>query len=114
MSDSIISDALRIRKLIREAEALSDESIVAFSQLKQAIVRARQNPEIPVAAGQQAIMRLTQAERQAVSVSTNLLQVHDELSKLAREHAGGEDDIPTDIPAAAIAAPAESDEPIAA
>ena len=37
-------------------------------------------------------------------MSTNLLRVHDELSKVARVHAGGDDSIPTEIPASAVAA----------
>lgn len=32
-------------------------------------------------------------------MSTNLLRVHDELSKVARVHAGGETGIPTEVPA---------------
>lgn len=91
MSDKIQQDALHIRKLIREAEAVSDEVLVACARLKQAMVRARQNPQVNVDAGQRALMRLTQAEAQALSLSTSLLRVHDELSKLARETMGVED-----------------------
>ena len=45
-------DARAIRKLIREAEAVSDEVMIACARLKQAMVRARQNPDISVDAGQ--------------------------------------------------------------
>ena len=81
MPDKIREDARHIRKLIREAEA----------RLKQAMVRARQNPDVNVDAGQRALLRLTQAESQALSLSTSLLRVHDELSKVARETMGVED-----------------------
>ena len=103
MENRIVADAQNLKKLIREAEALADESIIAMARLKQAMLAARQNPEIEVHTGQRALMRLTEAEGQAMSMSTNLLRVHDELSKVARVHAGGDTELPTDIPAAAAA-----------
>lgn len=104
MSDRVLSDAYNLKKLIREAEALADESIIAMARLKQAMLAARQNPEIEIHTGQRALMRLTEAESHALSMSTNLLRVHDELSKVARIHAGGDPGIPTEIPAAIIGA----------
>ena len=102
MNTPTIADAQNIKKLVREAEALSDETMLACAKLKQAMISARQNPAIPVDTGQRAILRLTQAEQQAMSMSTNLLRVHDELSKVARVHAGGDKDIPTDIEPSAL------------
>lgn len=90
MTDRMISDAHNIKKLIREAEALADESMIACARLKQAMLTARQNPEIEVVDGQRALMRLNQAEDQALQMSTTLLRVHDELSKIVREKMGGE------------------------
>lgn len=104
MNDRILSDAHQLKKLIREAEAIADESIIAMARLKQAMLAARQNPEVEVHTGQRALMRLTEAEGQALAMSTNLLRVHDELSKVARVHAGGEDGSPTVIPPDAVAA----------
>ncbi|KPQ30472.1 MAG: hypothetical protein HLUCCX21_04280 [Porphyrobacter sp. HL-46] len=98
MSDRVLSDAYNLKKLIREAEALADESIIAMARLKQAMLAARQNPAIEVHTGQRALVRLTEAESHALSMSTNLLRVHDELSKEARVHAGGDLGIPTEIP----------------
>lgn len=51
MSTMILSDALQLKKLVREAEALSDEAMIACAKLKQAMLQARQNPEIPVDTG---------------------------------------------------------------
>lgn len=102
MSDRIVSDAYNIKKLMREAEALADESMIAFAKLKQAMLSARQNPEIGVDTGQRALMRLGQAEQQAMAMSTNLLRVHDELSRLARVYAGEDQGVPTEILPAAI------------
>ncbi|MFU7527574.1 hypothetical protein [Qipengyuania sp. ASV99] len=102
MTDRMLNDAHNLKKLIREAEALADESMIAFARLKQAMLAARQNPGVEVHTGQRALMRLNQAEAQAMAMSTNLLRVHDELSQIARETMGG-DDIPTVIPDSAIA-----------
>ncbi len=102
MTDRILTDAHNLKKLIREAEALADESIIAMARLKQAMLAARQNPEIEVHTGQRALVRLTEAESQALSMSTNLLRVHDELSKLARVHAAGDPGHPTVIPREAV------------
>lgn len=108
MENRITVDGLHLKKLIREAEALSDEAIIAMARLKQAMLVARQNPQIEVHTGQRALVRLTEAESHALAMSSNLLRVHDELSKLAQVHAGGDLGEPTVIPAADLAAaPAE-------
>lgn len=67
MTDRILNDAHNLKKLIREAEALADESTIAFTRLKQ-----------------------------AMAMSTSLLRVHDELSKVAREKMAGDQNIPTE------------------
>lgn len=102
MTNTVNMDASNIRKLIREAEALSDEAMMACAKLKQAMILARQNPDVPIDTGQRAIMRLCEAEQQAMSMSTSLLRVHGELSKVAREQAGMDEGIPTEIPASAV------------
>ena len=107
MTDTIRADAYNLKKLIREAEALADESMLAFAKLKQAMLTARQNPQVEVDTGQRALMRLNQAEAQALAMSTNLLRVHDELSKVARERMG-DDNIPTDIVDASLEVSAET------
>lgn len=98
MENRILADAHNLKKLIREAEALADEAIIAMARLKQAMLAARQNPVVEVNTGQRALLRLTEAESQAMAMSTNLLRVHDELSKVAKVHAGGDEGIPTTIP----------------
>ena len=103
MPATIREDALAIRMLIREAEAVTDEAMVACARLKQVMIRARQNPGVQVDAGQRALMRLGQAEGQALALSTSLLRVHDELSRIARETMGGEEGVDTVIEPAAIA-----------
>lgn len=102
MTERVLNDARNLKKLIREAEALADESMLAFAKLKQAMLSARQNPLVEVHTGQRALMRLNQAEAQAMAMSTSLLRVHEEMSKVAREMMAGDDQVPTEIPAAAI------------
>lgn len=106
MTDRTLSDAQNLTKLIREAEALADESMIAFARLKQAMLSARQNPSVEVHTGQKALMRLNQAEAQAMAMSTNLLRVHDELSKVSIETLGPDRE-PTVIPDSAVAPLAE-------
>ena len=103
MSDQVYADARNLQKLVREAEALADESMLAFAKLKQAMIKARQNPAVEVHTGQRALMRLNQAEAQAMAMSTSLLRVHDELSKIAREKMGEDESRPTVIPDEAMA-----------
>lgn len=102
MTETIRADAHNLKKLIREAEALADESMLAFARLKQAMLTARQNPDVEVDTGQRALMRLNQAEAQALAMSTSLLRVHDELSKIARTKMADDAGLPTDIPAATL------------
>lgn len=105
-ADTITAEAHNLRKLIREAEAVADEAMIAFARLKQAMITARQNPAVAVHTGQRALMRLSQAEAQALAMSTSLLRVHDELSKLAEIHAGPDGPVPTVIPKVAMEYPA--------
>ena len=107
MSARILEDAQLIRKHIREAEAVTDEAMLACSKLKQVILKARQNPDVGVDAGQRVMMRLLQAEQQALAMSTNLLRVHEELNKVSREYMGpSSGDGETYISPSAIAEPA--------
>ncbi len=106
-ADAIITtNARHLKKLVREAEAVADEAMIACARLRQAMLMARQNPAVEVHTGQRALMRLSQAEAQALAMSTNLLRVHDELSKVAEVYAGGHGAAPTRIPNSAIHDPA--------
>lgn len=98
MDNRIVADARNLKKLIREAEALADEAIIAMARLKQAMLSARQNPMVEISTGQRALLRLTEAESHALSMSTNLLRAHDELTKVGRVHAGGDAGELTNIP----------------
>lgn len=103
MSSRITNDSHEIRKHIREAEAVTDEALIACAKLKQVMLKARQNPDVSVDAGQRALLRLLEAERQALAMSSNLLRVHDELNKAAVEYCGPDTDVIT--PMTAVAEP---------
>jgi hypothetical protein len=104
MDNRILADAHQLKKLIREAEAVADEAIIAMARLKQAMLAARQNPTVEISTGQRALVRLTEAESQALSMSSNLLRVHDELNKVAHVHAAGDSGIPTKLVEAELGA----------
>ncbi|NNC58925.1 MAG: hypothetical protein HKO05_02915 [Erythrobacter sp.] len=104
MSIRIVEDARQIRKQIREAEAVTDEAMLACAKLKQVILVARQNPEVGVDACQKAMLRLMQAEQQALAMSTNLLRVHEELNMVSREYMGPDEEGETHITPSAIEA----------
>ena len=99
MTDKIGMDAQTLRKLIREAEAVSDEAMIALARLKQAMLVARQNPDVPVDIGQRAIMRLTQAESQAMSMSSNIFRAHAELNAVAKVVCGLDEPVVTPLTA---------------
>ncbi len=105
MTDRILNDAYNLKKLIRESEALADESMIAFARLKQAMLAARQNPNVEVHTGQRALMRLNQAEAQAMAMSTSLFRVHDELSKIGQEQMGGDGPVKTEFAESALEEP---------
>lgn len=88
MSQRIQQDTLEIRKSIREAEAIADEAMIACTKLKQILLKARQNPEVTVDSGQRVLLRLQQAEQQALAMSTNLLRTHEELNRVAKVYCG--------------------------
>ena len=76
--------------------------MLACAKLKQVILKARQNPQVGVDAAQKAMVRLLQAEQQALAMSTNLLRVHEELNKVAREYMGPDSNPETYISPSAI------------
>jgi len=96
MFDRVNQDGWKIRKLMREAEALNDEMLIALSALKGEMLKARQNPEIEVHTGQQALLHLTEAEQLVTRASSQLLRTHSALSNVARTTAGVDENIPTE------------------
>lgn len=96
MFDRVNQDAWKIRKMMREAEALGDEMLISLSALKGEMLKARQNPAVEVHTGQEALLHLTEAEQLVTRASNRLLRTHNALSDLARETAGVDENIPTE------------------
>jgi len=96
MLNRVNQDAWKIRKLMREAEAVNDEMLLALSALKTEMLKARQNPEVEVHTGQEALLHLTEAEQLVSRASNRLLRTHRALNDVARETAGVDEDIRTE------------------
>lgn len=106
MIDRVNQDAWKIRKLMREVEALNDEMLIALSQLKSEMIKARQNPIVAVRTGQTAILHLTEAEQLTTRASNQIFKTHGALNEVALTTAGLDTDIPTVFEGAAKAEPA--------
>src|SRR5687768_5789818 len=96
MLNRVNEDAHNVRKLMREAEGITDESLMAYCKLLQAMLAARSNPDVTVGSGQAAVLRLLKAKQSVASAYGDLLRVHDELSGIAKVTAGVDEDIPTE------------------
>jgi hypothetical protein len=79
-----LSEALEMQKLIREAEGLGDEFTITLARLKAAMVSARQAPDVHVATGQKALMKLSRAEQNITAAMNDIFGVHAELSEIGR------------------------------
>lgn len=102
MTNRIQDDAQKMKLLIREAEAVTDEAAMLYARLKQTMLASRRNPDVPVATGQAALRRLGEAEAKLHDASSNLFRVHSELNALIPVIAGDEGDlIPTEVQASA-------------
>jgi hypothetical protein len=97
MFDRVNQDAWKIRKLMREAEALNDEMLIALSALKAEMLKARQNPQVAIRAGQEALLHLTEAEQLITRAGSQLFRTHGALSNAARVTAGLDENIPTEF-----------------
>ena len=75
-----------LRKLIRDAEARADESLIAKLDLMKQILRVRQNEDVPAPhVAQDGIIRLARAIQANVDSQNDLFRTHDALTKARRE-----------------------------
>ena len=77
--------APRIASQLRNTEEHADAALAMVSELLSTLIHARANPEIPVHAGQKAIIRLTKAQQALVEASTEVFRAHDEIAQIGRE-----------------------------
>ena len=84
MSLTFPAVSARLRREISAAEATFDAALVASSALQQTIIAARAELDVPVHAGQQALLRIQRAQAQLLAAQNDLFRAHDELARLGR------------------------------
>lgn len=78
----------RISREVPVAEACLDEALISVSSLMKTMVQARRDTGVAPSTGQTTIARLARAQMSLVTASNDMLRVHSDLAKLAKEHAG--------------------------
>lgn len=86
MDMRIGNDAATIQSALRQTEGAFDEALLEATSLMQAMIRARQNPAVPVHAGQAAILRLVRALDRTTQAQNDIFRVHDEMSRAGIEY----------------------------
>lgn len=82
MNDGLNIDKHKIRKGLRQTEGALDEALLESADLMQAMLRARQNPDVTPHTGQRSIIRLVRAMQRQVEATTDIFRVHDEMSEI--------------------------------
>lgn len=75
----------RIARQLKQAEAKTDEALLALSELMSTLVRARSATEVVPHTGQSALIRLAQAQRSIIDGGSDLFRVHDVMSSIGLE-----------------------------
>ena len=84
----------RLRREVSIAEAAFDAALIASSAVQQTIVIARGEIDVPVHAGQQALLRLQRAQAQLLAAQNDLFRAHDDLARLGVSMTGEENYTP--------------------
>lgn len=85
MSLTKAAAAVRIRRLLRDAETKADAALQASSALMTTMIDARAIDGVEVNLGQTAIIRLARAQQAFVDGTSGLFRVHDEMVRIGRE-----------------------------
>lgn len=78
----------RLRREVPAAEKALDEALLRLTEVMRTILVARQEADVPVHAGQNALIRLVRSQQDLVSASNNMFRTHDALADLGRELCG--------------------------
>jgi hypothetical protein len=84
----------RLRREIAAAETAFDTALFTSATVQQTIITARAELEVPVHAGQQALLRLQRAQGQLIAAQNDLFRAHDELARLGATMTGEEEYTP--------------------
>jgi hypothetical protein len=82
MNTHLNTETRNIRTGLRQTEGALDEALLEATGLMQAMLRARQNPEVTPQAGQRSLVRLVRAMQRQVEAAIDNFRVHDEMSEL--------------------------------
>lgn len=85
------SAAMRLRRELAAAEKTSDDLLLQLSAVQATIVTARNDTDVAVHTGQEALLRIQRAMSQAVAAQTDLFRAHEAIAKVGREVMGGEE-----------------------
>ena len=88
MQKVVLEATKRIQQGVPRAEASIDQAMADLTNLMTVLVNARLETSVPAATGQATIRRLSKAHTAMLEASGEVLRAHDELLKIAREHAG--------------------------
>ena len=84
----------RLRREVSAAEAAFDSALLTSSAIQQTILTARAELDVPVHAGQQALLRLQRAQAQLIAAQNDLFRAHDDLARLGETMTGEEEYTP--------------------
>jgi hypothetical protein len=84
--------ATRLRRELALAEKTSDQLLLQISAVQATIVIARNDTDVAVHTGQEAMLRVQRAMSQALAAQTDLFRAHESLAKVGRETMGGEEE----------------------
>lgn len=82
---TIPTAALRLRRELTAAEKSADDLLLHLASIQATIVSARNETDVPMNTGQEAIIRLQRSIGQAVGAQTDLFRVHECLANIGRE-----------------------------
>ena len=82
---TIPTAAMRLRRDLTAAEKSADELLLHLASIQATMVSARIETNVPMNAGQDAIIRLQRSMSQAVGAQTDLFRVHECLANIGRE-----------------------------
>jgi hypothetical protein len=84
----------RLRRELTAAETAFDAALLASAAVQQTIIIARAELDVPVHAGQQALLRLQRCQAQVIAAQSDLFRAHDELARLGAAMTGEENYTP--------------------
>lgn len=88
MQNNIQLAVARISREVPATEACLDDALIQVSTLIKTVVEARRDTGVAAATGQATIARLAKAQLALLTVSSDVLRAHKDLSQLASVHAG--------------------------